>query len=176
MRYVALLRGINVGAHRRVSMTDLRRVFEELGFGGVSTHLQSGNVLFEGKGSAARLEAKLERAIDERLAPGVSVLLRTRTELARIATANPFASREASKLHVTFLEKRPPRGRAAALDPAVGAPDEFQLVGREIYLHFPGGYGRSKLSNAYFEKQLGVVATTRSWKTVTALAELVAAD
>ena len=56
------------------------------------------------------------------------------------------------------------------------APDEFRLVGREIYLHFPGGYGRSKLSNAYFEKQLGVVATTRNWKTVTALAELVAAD
>jgi len=153
-------------------MADLRGLFDELGFGDVSTHLQSGNVLFEGKGSARQLETKLERAIGERLAPGVSVLLRTKAQLARVVTGNPFASREISKLHVTFLEKPPPRGRATALDPAVGTPDEFRLVGREIYLHYPGGYGRSKLSNAYFEKQLGVVATTRNWKTVTALAEL----
>ena len=77
-------------------MADLRGLFDELGFGDVSTHLQSGNVLFEGKGSARQLETKLERAIGERLAPGVSVLLRTKAQLARVVTGNPFASREIS--------------------------------------------------------------------------------
>lgn len=172
MRYVALLRGINVGRHRRISMADLRRVFEDAGLEGVSTHLQSGNVLFAGKGPGARLTARLERAIEDELAPGVSVLLRSKSELAKIVAANPFDGHEVSKLHVTFLAKRPTATRARALDPELGAPDEFRLHGRELYLHYPKGYGRSKLTNAYFEKQLGVVATTRNWRTVTALAEL----
>jgi len=171
MRYVALLRGINVGRHRRISMSDLRRVFEDVGCEDVSTYLQSGNVLFAGKGSGARLASRLERAIHAELAPGVSVLLRSRAELARIASSNPFTGHDMSKLHVTFLEKRPPAARARALDPELAEPDEFRLRGRELYLHYPNGYGRSKLTNAYFEKQLGVVATTRNWKTVTALAE-----
>jgi len=153
-------------------MADLRRLVEELGFGDVSTHLQSGNVLFEATSGAGRLEPRLERAIAEGLAPGVSVVVRTRTELAKVVAANPFTGRDLSKLHVTFLQERPSRARAATLDPGFGAPDEFRVLGRELYLHFSDGSGRSKLSNAYFEKQLGVVATTRNWRTVTALAEL----
>jgi len=172
MRYVALLRGINVGRHRRISMSDLRRVFEDVGLEDVSTYLQSGNVLFAGKGSAAPLASRLERAIHAELVPGVSVLLRSRAELAKIATSNPFAGHDTSKLHVTFLGKRPTAARARTLDPELAAPDEFRLHSRELYLHYPKGYGRSKLTNAYFEKQLGVVATTRNWKTVTTLAEL----
>jgi uncharacterized protein (DUF1697 family) len=172
MRYVALLRGINVGRHRRISMGDLRGVFEELGLDDVSTYLLSGNVLFASGLPAARLTARLERAIAEELAPGVSILLRTKRELAKVAAANPFGSHDVSTLHVTFLEKRPSAARARTLDPELGAPDEFRLLGKEIYLRYPHGYGRSKLTNAYFEKQLGVAATTRNWKTVTALAEL----
>jgi len=172
VRYVALLRGINVGAHRRISMADLRSLFDELGCAEARTYLQSGNVVFESNRSASRLAPALERAIADRLAPDVSVLLRAKSELTKVTDANPFAAHEQSKLHVTFLAKRPTRGRAAALDPTAGAPDEFRLLGRELYLYYPGGYGRSKLSNAYFEKALGVAATTRNWKTVTALAEL----
>lgn len=153
-------------------MADLRRVFEDAGLEDVSTYLQSGNVLFASKRSGARLASSLERAIHEELAPGVSVLLRSKTELAQVVAANPFEGREVSKLHVTFLEKRPGPARARTLDPDLAAPDEFRLRGRELYLHYPNGYGRSKLTNAYFEKQLGVAATTRNWRTVTALAEL----
>ena len=171
MRCVALLRGINVGRHRRVSMADLRGLFESLGLDDVSTYLQSGNVLFESTMPTTRLGSLLERSIAEELAPGVSVLLRTRSELAKIEAANPFGGKDVSNLHVAFLEKRPAAARVRELDPELGAPDEFRLQGKEIYLHYPNGYGRSKLTNGYFEKQLGVVATTRNWKTVTALAE-----
>ena len=173
MRYVALLRGINVGRHRRISMADLRRVLENAGLDDVSTYLQSGNVLFMGKGPEARLASTLEQAIREELAPGVSVILRSKTELARIASTNPFERHDPAKLHVTFLDTRPTAARARTLDPELAAPDEFRLRGRELYLHYPKGYGRSKLTNAYFEKQLRVVATTRNWRTVTTLAELV---
>lgn len=153
-------------------MSDLRKVFADLGLDDVSTYLQSGNVLFESSASVRDLKRRLEQEIGERLATGVSVLLRTKRELATIVEANPFAKQDVSKLHVTFLEKRPAKARAEALDPAEGAPDEFRLRGREAYLYFPGGYGHSKLSNAYFEKKLGVVATTRNWKTVTSVAKL----
>ena len=75
-------------------------------------------------------------------------------------------------LHVTFLDKKPKQAFVKALDPASSPPDELRVVGREVYLLCPKGYGRSKLSNAFFEKRLGVVATTRNWRTVRTLAEL----
>ena len=73
---------------------------------------------------------------------------------------------------MTFLAEKPARAKVGKLDPALGKPDEFRVVGQTIYLHCPNGYGRTKLTNNYFEKQLGVAATTRNWKTVTKLAEL----
>ena len=153
-------------------MADLRRLAGDLGLSDVSTYLQSGNVVFESRASARTLAGKLEREIRERLGHDVSVLLRSKDHLAKVMAGNPFAAKDVSKLYVTFLAKPPRKERVAALEPAVGAPDEFRVNGREIYLHFPGGYGRSQLSNAYFEKQLGVIATTRNWKTVTSLAKL----
>jgi uncharacterized protein (DUF1697 family) len=99
------------------------------------------------------------------------VLLRTRAELAKLVAGNPFlrAGKDPSTLHVTFLADVPGGARIEA--PGSGA-DEFRIVRREVYVHCPNGYGRSKLSNAFFEKKLGVVATTRNWRTVTTLAEL----
>lgn len=171
--YVALIRGINVGRHRRVSMADLRDVFAAIGADDVVTHLQSGNVVFDSPSGARKLVSAIEREIGARLDLDVSVLLRTPVELSRIVAGNPFATEtDHKKLHVAFLEAPPSRGRVGALDPKRVAPDEFRVAGRHVYLHYPTGYGRSKLTNDYLEKQLSVRATMRNWKTVTALAGL----
>jgi len=174
--YVALLRGINVGGHTGVAMADVRRVFAGLGHAAVQTYLQSGNVVFAAPGTdSSRLAADVEARIARDLGQRVTVLVRASNELARIVAANPFLDRTAdgTKLHVTFLADAPDRERAAGLAAPAGESDELALDGREVYLHCPNGYGRTRLNNAYFERRLGVAATTRNWKTVTKLRELV---
>jgi uncharacterized protein (DUF1697 family) len=173
--YVALLRGVNLGARNKVSMADLRTLIESLGADDVQTYVQSGNVVFKsGVRSAAKLTGDIERQISAELGLEIKVVLRTDKQLAKIVAANPFAASqsEGTKLHVTFLAESPKASLTRALEPEAFEPDEFQVKGREVYLHTPKGYGRSKLSNAYFEKQLGVAGTTRNWNTVTKLVEL----
>jgi uncharacterized protein (DUF1697 family) len=173
--YAALLRGINLGSRNKIAMADLRALFERLGAEDVSTYVQSGNVVF----ASAEPQAELARAIERRIASDleleIAVLLRTRAQLAKLVRSNPFAGEGEGALHVTFLAETPARARVRALDPARSEPDAFRVAGREVYLHCPNGYGVSKLSNAWFEQQLGVAATTRNWRTVTKLAELTAA-
>ena len=175
--YVALLRGINLGGHNKVSMPDLRALFGSLGDEDAATYLRSGNVIFKGAGGPGKLIEAIEKRIRRDLGLNVTVLLRTRPQLAKVVAGNPFASdgEGSTKLHVTVLAKKPDRAHVSKLDPERAEPDEFRVVGREIYLHCPNGYGRSKLTNAYFEKELGVAATTRNWRTVTKLAELAGA-
>ena len=171
--WVALLRGINLGARNKVSMAALKELFADLGAEDVETYVQSGNVLFRCAGARDDLVSAVETEIERRLGLRITVLLRTDTELAKLVADNPFAGGEpdATKLHVTFLAERPDRSRTAALDEEQFAPDRFRVTPGAVYLHCPNGYGRSKLSNAFFEKQLGVRATTRNWRTVTTLAE-----
>lgn len=163
-RYVALLRGINVGGRTKVAMDDLRRLFTELGHGNVTTYIQSGNVLFDAVGRAAGIAAGIEARIAAELGLSVTVILRSATDLERVAAANPFVGQvpDESKLHVTFLARRP----TATVERPAGVADEMVVAGREVYLHCPGGYGRTKLDNAFFERRLGVPATTRTWRTV----------
>jgi uncharacterized protein (DUF1697 family) len=173
--YVSLLRGINVGGRNKVSMSALRDVFESLGHRDVATYVQSGNVV---SSAATRRPADVaravERAITDHLGLEIAVLVRTPAELAAIVSASPHAGHQTdpNKLHVTFLRELPARAVVEGLDPDRFAPDVFAVAGREIYLHCPHGYGNTKINNAYFEKQLGVAATTRNWKTVRHLAEL----
>lgn len=175
--YVALLRGINLGGRNRIAMADLRALVAALGHEDVQTYLQSGNVVFRSADRSAQARRALEARIARDLGLAVTVLLRTKNDLTKLVARNPFAESadEARALHVTFLADAPHAGRARKLDPAQWSPDEFRLSGREVYLHCPNGYGRSKLSNAFFEQRLGVAATTRNWKTVTSLAELAGA-
>jgi uncharacterized protein (DUF1697 family) len=172
--YVALLRGINLGAHNMVPMADLRALFDDLGAEDVETYVQSGNVVFKIADGAEKLTPAIERKIRRDLGLSVTVLVLTRPQLTKVLAGNPFAKakKEPAKLHVTFLADNPAGAKVGRLDPERGKPDEYRLVGEQIYLHCPNGYGRTKLTNAYFEKQLGVAATTRNWKTVTKLGEL----
>jgi uncharacterized protein (DUF1697 family) len=168
-RYVALLRGINLGARNKLAMADLRALVADLGAEEVETYVQSGNVVFTSGNSASALTRQIEERIRRDHGHEIAVLLRTGAELEKLVAGNPFlqAGKDPSTLHVTFLADAP--GRAPIEAPG---SDEFRIVRREVYLHCPNGYGRSKLSNAFFEKKLGVVATTRNWRTVTTLAEL----
>jgi uncharacterized protein (DUF1697 family) len=172
--YVALLRGINLGARNKISMAELRELVGGLDAEDVTTYLQSGNVVFKTAMPAREIAGAIEAAIDRDLGLDVAVLLRTPAQLAALVDRNPFTerARDAKELHVTFLADRPQAASVERLDPRRSEPDEFRVVGREVYLRCPKGYGRSKLTNAYFEKQLALVATTRNWNTVTKLAEL----
>jgi uncharacterized protein (DUF1697 family) len=175
--YIALLRGINLGARNKVSMADLRTLFSGLGAEDVTTYVQSGNVVFKSPDGAGDLVEAIEKSIRRDLGLSVSVLLRTRSQLAKVLAGNPFdgKKKDSTKLHVTFLTGVPTGARVRKLDPKHSEPDEFRVVGQEVYLLCPNGYGRSKLSNAYFEKELGMTATTRNWRTVTKLGELAGA-
>jgi uncharacterized protein (DUF1697 family) len=173
--FVALLRGINLGARNKVPMPKLKSAFESLGFEDVVTYIQSGNVVFRSSsGGAKKIAARIEQGIEEVFGLSIIVVLRTPAELKSIAKSNPYLPRETdlTKLHVVFLKSRPAAKAIAQLDPERSPPDEFTVRGREIYLHLPNGFGRSKLTLDYFERRLGVDATARNWKTVLKLLEL----
>jgi uncharacterized protein (DUF1697 family) len=173
-RYVALLRGINLGARNKLAMGDLRALVEALGGEDVETYVQSGNVVFTSGADAGTLERGLADEIGRAHGLEVPVLVRSAGELNTIVRKNPFlrAGADEKSLHVTFLDEKPQQALVKKLDPSLSSPDELRVAGREVYLLCPNGYGRSKLSNAFFEKRLDVVATTRNWRTVRTLAEL----
>ncbi|MBN1210175.1 MAG: DUF1697 domain-containing protein [Myxococcaceae bacterium] len=174
-RYVALLRGINVGGNKKVPMARLRALLEGLGYTDVTTLLQSGNVVFTGKKqSPAQVARQLEAAIAEEFGFEVAVIVRTRDELAAAIQANPLPGAEEapSKFLVTFLSDVPDRKRLQAIDPAAYLPDEFRVLGREIYARFPNGIGKSKLATVLLGERLGVTQTARNWSTVTKLLAL----
>lgn len=180
MTYVALLRGINVGGKAKVSMPDLRGVFERLGHRDVRTYLQTGNVAFAAPADAGGeqdLTEAIRRQVASDLGIDVAVLLRTGEELTTIVAANPFLGREEdpTKLHVTFLDRVPDTAVAARIPVPAGESGVPAAIGREVYLHCPDGYGRTKLHNTYLEKKLGAVGTTRNWRTVLRLHEMATA-
>ena len=172
--YVALVRGINVGGRRKVAMADLRALVAEVGAEDVATYVQSGNVILKSRERPAQLAPAIEREIERALGLQVRVVLRTQAQLAKIVAGNPFTRdrQDPTNLYVTFLAERPDRERVRELEEQKFEPERFRISGEEIFLLYPSGYGRSKVTNALFEKQLGVAATTRNWRTVTRLAEL----
>ena len=172
--YAALLRAINVAGHGRLAMSDLRSLFIDLGHRDVATHLQSGNVIFTSAIAGAELAAGIEQRLEAKLGTPVAVLLRTAGQLAAIAARNRFLDEvdDPRTLHVTFLAERADQACVDALDTSSFAPDRFDVRDREVYLHCPHGYGRTKLNNAFWERRLQTVATTRNWNTVTRLVQL----
>jgi len=174
--YVALLRGINIGLHKRVKMDRLRQSFEALGFKQVQTYIQSGNVVFSaGKGSPAALVKRIEDRIMSDFGFSSPVILRTREELDRVIANSPFLKQpgiDPEKLHVTFLAEVPVPSALKKLAEFTVAPDQSTCTGREIYLHLPNGFSKSSLWKVPWEKALAVVTTTRNWKTVNALRQM----
>jgi uncharacterized protein (DUF1697 family) len=155
-------------------MEDLRELFRALGSEDVRTYVQSGNVVFRSRAPSSDLTSAIQDRMREALDLDVTLLLRTKAELARVVRGNPFlpSGIEPAKLHVTFLSRAPDAARLHDLGEKRFEPEQFAGIGREIYLHCPNGYGRTKLGNTFLERQLSVAATTRNWRTVTTLLEL----
>ncbi len=166
--HLALLRGVNVGG-RTVPMAALRELWTSLGYTGVRTYLQSGNVVF--RADLPPDAAALSGTIASRLGLDTTVVLRTGDDLARVVAANPFPGAGGTLLHVGFLLGTPDPEAAGALDDGRYAPEAAVLAGREVYFSLPDGMGRAKLP-AYVGRRLGTPMTLRNWRTVEALAEL----
>lgn len=173
MRVAALLRGINIGPHKRIAMPALRAMVESLGHTDVETYLQSGNVVFTpAPGAPKNLAAQLERAIGEESGHEVPVVVRTAKELARVVGSSPYGVDDPTKLVVVFLGEAIELGDLSLGDLGAYLPDELTLAGRELYVRVPKGQARSKLMDALTKRRLPTTATARNWRTVVALAEM----
>ena len=174
--WVALLRGINLGARNKVPMAELRRLLEESGYGDVRTYIQSGNVIFTAKASSRdALARRLEQAVKDEFGVASAVVLRTWEEIGKVAGAHPFGD-DGSKTHVAFLAQKPRAADVRALEQLEIGADRFELAGSDVYLHYPSGVQGSQLSGAVLERHLRVPATVRNWRTVTRLAEMAEVD
>jgi uncharacterized protein (DUF1697 family) len=173
---ISLLRGVNLASHRRVRMDALRAVYESLGFEDVRTYLQSGNVVFRtAKASVPALARRLEDAIEQTFGFHSDVILRTPAEMRDVIARNPFANRqgiEPSRLLVTFLASEPGPEACAVVRNMPPAPEEVYIDGRELYVYYPNGMARPKISFVQLEKTLKTPATGRNWNTVMKLLEL----
>jgi uncharacterized protein (DUF1697 family) len=169
--YVAMLRGVNVGGNS-LRMDWLRQACEKLGWQNVRTYVQSGNIVFSSRASTAKLAQTLKATIDAQTRLPVTVVLRSAADMEKVVAANPFLKQkgvDATKLHVTFLDKVPVKPALDRLDALAGTRDQYRLNGSELYLNCPINYGETRLSNGAIEKVLGVGATTRNLKTVMTL-------
>ncbi len=174
--YVGLLRGVNVGGSKKVAMADLRTAAAGCGFEAVATYIQSGNVVFTSRKGAKRVASDLHDAILGDIGVDTRVVIRTAAQMHAVLAKNPFLARgvDSKLLHVVFLyEESTPT--LDAVEPEVYAPDEITVAGTEAYVYVPNGLGRSKLGNDTVMRRLGVLGTTRNWRTCATLAEMAGA-
>lgn len=175
--YLALLRGINLGGRNKVGMADLRQLAGSLGHAGVATYIQSGNLMFTSpEADTGALADALEQEIAQRLGVKSAVVVLSKAELARAIAGNPFPDEPDPRLvHAVFRrdERSPEAVRAvAALQQEArdaGSADEAVIVGRTLFLHTPGGFGRSDLAAQLFRSNTQAAGTARNWATVTKL-------
>jgi len=173
---IALLRAINVGGHRKIAMSDLRDLFEELGFSDVRSVLQTGNLVFSGGSlSGAALERHLEVEAEKRLGFCAEFFVRSDRQWSRVIADNPFvveAERDPSRLGVMYLKKTPPASGLAAIETAIRGPEIVRHVGKQLYVVYPDGIGRSRLTSSLIERKLGTLGTGRNWNTVLKIKQL----
>ncbi len=173
---ISMLRGVNVGGRHKIKMEELRALYESLGLRGAQTFINSGNVIFRMEGRDLGLVAKrIENGIERSFGFRAPVIVRTCSELRKAIARNPFATRpgvDPRKLLVTFLAGNPDaeaRDEALKID---AEPEELRIDGRELYIYFPNGMARPKLSAARLDKTLKTPGTGRNWNTVTKLLEI----
>ena len=151
--FLSVLRGINVSGQKKIPMVDLKKLYEELHFENITTYIQSGNVIFTSKKSID-LSQQIEQKIFEKYNFDVPVIIRTPEEMRMIIERNPFLKQkdiDFSKLHVVYLADNPMQDAVDKLKKINYEPDKFYISGKEVYLHCPNGYGKTKLTNNFFE-------------------------
>jgi uncharacterized protein (DUF1697 family) len=174
--HIALLRAINVGGRNLVAMSDLRQLFTDLGFGEARTLLQSGNVVFESPQKAdAEMERRLEKEIAERLGVAADFIVRNANDWKKIVARNPFpkqAKEDPGHLLVDFLKSAPSAENVRSLQSAIKGPEIIRSDGKQLYIVYPDGVGRSKLTATLIERKLERRGTARNWNTVLKLAAM----
>jgi len=168
VQLIGLLRGVNLGAHNRIPMADLRRIVEGLGYENPRTLVVSGNVVFGSSDAPGTAAKRIEEALAREAGLRVPVLVRTPQELARIVKRNPFGQHAAEGKfhHVIFLSGKADPKLVRDVDPEQYLPERFAVHGSEIFHFTPGGMQGAKLTYAFWEKRLGLKATARNWNTV----------
>jgi uncharacterized protein (DUF1697 family) len=171
--YISMLKGINVGGQKQIRMESLREFYEGLGFSRVRSYVQSGNIIFEcPETDAPVLMKRIEGRIEKEYGYHVSIFIRQAQELQEVLDNNPFIhdrNEDPAKLHVIFLYHVPSEPWWSEMMPPRDSTDEFARSKMAIYLFCPNGYAKTKLSNSFFERKLGMPVTTRNWNTVNAL-------
>jgi uncharacterized protein (DUF1697 family) len=174
--YLALLRAVNLPGYKQVSMADLRELLTKLGFADVRSLLQSGNLAFRGKARASTaLERLLEGEAKKRLALETDFFVRTAEEWREVIAGNPFpreAERDPGHLHACFLKGTIGAEHVQALQAAIKGREIVRGEGRQAYIYYPDGVGRSRLTAALIERKLGTRGTGRNWNTVLKLGQL----
>jgi uncharacterized protein (DUF1697 family) len=174
-KFVALLRGINVGRNRRVAMGDLREIMGGLGHAGVKTHLNSGNVVFTSENeNPHQLAQEIEQALSEKLGMNVRCVVRTGAELRAVIDGNPLieVGTDGSRMLALFLSEQPDAATLAAHDPSTLGPEEIRVGDRTVYQWCPNGILAAPDVSAFVEKRWKVAVTARNWNTVTRLSAL----
>ena len=168
--YIALIRGINVGGHKAVAMSDLRDLLAGLGFDGPRSLLQSGNLIFRSDAqTGAGLERLLETEAGKRLGLHADFFIRSAKEWREVVARNPFrkeAERDPGHLVVMFLKSMPKANDVKAVQAAIVGPEIVRADGRHLYIVYPAGIGTSRLMNVLIEKKLAIRGTARNWNTV----------
>jgi len=162
LKYIALLRGINVGGTGLLPMKDLAALCESLGFASVRTYIQSGNVIFDSKLAESKVKKLLEGTLEKRMGKRIHVIVRTHAELLRILDRNPFADKEPAKVGISFLDAAPPPGLLQKVVAPAG--EQVHLGEREIYVFYPIGMGQTRL-----KMPLDTPTTVRNVNTVAKL-------
>lgn len=171
-KYIALLRGINVGGHRKVPMADLRELLNKVGLEKVTTYIQSGNVIFQSSQSAKTLESIIKQAIVDRFGFDVPVIIKTRLELATIFEDCPFPQSKKENSYFTLLSQKPNKNLVKIASEKTYPNEEYEILNDCIYFYAEKGYGNAKFNLSWFEKTLHVNATARNYKTMVKLLSL----
>lgn len=176
-RYIAILRGINVGGNRKILMADLKDLFIQQGFKDVKTYIQSGNVIFDSDKEIATQDCseKIQKAILHSFNFEVPVIVRSSHDFVRSIQLNPFVSEDGfdiDRLHLTFLSAVSSVENVALLKTLDISNDRFEVINDLVFIYCIGKYSDSKLTNSFFESKLKVKASTRNWNTVLKLNEL----
>lgn len=177
MKYISLLRGINVGGQRKILMADLKVLYEGLGCENVVTYIQSGNIIFDSPNpDKTDIATRIEMAIQVQYYFQVPVVLRSAEEFHTLLSQCPYKhidpDQGGSIVMLTFLSAKPSAQGWTEIQSYLKDSEKMELGDRVIYAHFPEGYGKTKLSNDFMERKLGVRATTRNWRTVSKLQDL----
>ena len=173
---ISFLRGVNITGHNSIKMRDLSALYNDLGYNGAETYIQSGNVIFTENDvePVSDISLKIEKAIFQRFGFVVPVMIRTLQDMQKLVSVNPFLNEnnfDPAKMAVLFLHEECKISQIEKVADISYPPDKFVIKEREIFIYCPNGFGRTKLYTTFFEQKMGVTGTARNWKTISTIIE-----